>query len=60
MLPIPVCLLDLYVCAADMSKVDPEDPGYNLRPEHIESTYLLHCTTQVRGAVALSHLTKGA
>ncbi|GIL75349.1 hypothetical protein Vretimale_8025 [Volvox reticuliferus] len=30
----------------DLSKVHPEDPGYNLRPEHIESTYLLHCVTQ--------------
>ena len=28
-------------------QVHPEDPGYNLRPEHIESTYLLHCLTQV-------------
>lgn len=36
---------------ADMSKVDPEDAGYNLRPEHIESTYLLHCITQVCGVV---------
>ncbi|GFR52408.1 hypothetical protein Agub_g14979, partial [Astrephomene gubernaculifera] len=30
----------------DLGKVHPEDPGYNLRPEHIESTYLLHCLTQ--------------
>jgi hypothetical protein len=29
-------------------QVHPEDPGYNLRPEHIESNYLLHCLTQVR------------
>lgn len=30
-------------------QVHPEDPGYNLRPEHIESTYLLYAVTQVRG-----------
>ncbi|KXZ51047.1 hypothetical protein GPECTOR_14g34 [Gonium pectorale] len=34
------------VFGIDLSKVHPEDPGYNLRPEHIESTYLLHCLTQ--------------
>ncbi|KAF6252883.1 glycoside hydrolase [Scenedesmus sp. NREL 46B-D3] len=26
---------------ADLSSVHPEDPGYNLRPEHIESTWYL-------------------
>jgi hypothetical protein len=26
---------------ADLSAVHPEDPGYNLRPEHIESTWYL-------------------
>lgn len=23
----------------------PDDPGYHLRPEHIESTYVLHAVT---------------
>lgn len=26
-------------------QVSAEDPGYNLRPEHIESTYMLHALT---------------
>lgn len=26
----------------DLGGVSGQDPGYNLRPEHIESTYLLH------------------
>ena len=29
----------------DTSRINPDDPGYNLRPEHVESTYLLHATT---------------
>jgi hypothetical protein len=29
------------VFGADLSAVHPEDPGYNLRPEHIESTWYL-------------------
>eukprot|EP00878_Enallax_costatus_P019616 GHUV01020699.1.p1 GENE.GHUV01020699.1~~GHUV01020699.1.p1 ORF type:complete len:1177 (+),score=371.08 GHUV01020699.1:336-3866(+) len=30
---------------ADLSAVHPEDPGYNLRPEHIESTWYLKALT---------------
>lgn len=29
----------------DTQRINPEDPGYNLRPEHVESTYLLYATT---------------
>lgn len=29
----------------DTARINPEDPGYNLRPEHVESTYLLHAAT---------------
>lgn len=33
------------VFGADLSAVHPEDPGYNLRPEHIESTWYLKALT---------------
>ena len=29
----------------DLTRVNSADPGYNLRPEHIESTYMLHSIT---------------
>ena len=32
-------------CCCCTSQVHPQDPGYNLRPEHVESTYMLHCLT---------------
>ncbi|GAX82662.1 hypothetical protein CEUSTIGMA_g10088.t1 [Chlamydomonas eustigma] len=28
-----------------LNKVHPNDPGYNLRPEHVESTFMLHSLT---------------
>lgn len=35
----------------DLGAVHPEDPGYNLRPEHIESTWYLAALTGVWGRV---------
>ncbi|KAJ9522769.1 hypothetical protein QJQ45_019829 [Haematococcus lacustris] len=33
------------VFGLDLTKVHPDDAGYNLRPEHVESTYMLHATS---------------
>jgi hypothetical protein len=35
------------VFGVDLGAVHPEDPGYNLRPEHIESTWYLAALTGV-------------
>jgi hypothetical protein len=39
---IPIAVNRLY----NANQVHPDDPGYNLRPELIESTYLLYALTR--------------